>query len=144
MSTLNALEEKIKGAICPLPGPLARRFFEGKDVLVKFAGGRYRFLRKGHTLQLYDSDIRRIVGDGQIVDIFSTDDLDSVWEKYSNRIFLTKKEFQSYSKHAPWGTRKWRTRKPSVSVFVLDKIRLYQEPTRLNRRMTPNLLYIRG
>jgi len=86
----------IKGVAHPIPFDLIERFFEGKDVFIKPATV-FKSLQPGMTFYLYRS--RRypgFIGEAKIKSIAISDNPEELYQRYSNRVYLTEDEFRDY------------------------------------------------
>lgn len=118
------------GIIFPISEDHVERFFNGKkSVFVKFFGRDTipERLQKGSRLFFYQSRSKKeVVGEAMIADVTSGR-IEEMFVRYGDDLFLTRSELQEYA-----GTRKAK----SMLVLVLQKVRRYTVPLRLDKSVT--------
>jgi len=122
------LSEEIVGVVYPVPSNLLDRIFkEGRDVFIKHPTC-FKQLRPGHKILFYSSHEKRaIVGEATIKNI-GLMKIDEIYEKYGNRVFITKEEAKEYTK--PLSERKGKggkIRNIDFLVIELEKPRLFEK-----------------
>ena len=122
--------ESIVGIIFPLSREHIDRFVEhGKTVFVKFYGKERVPLRLRHGSRLFfyqSGGGKEIVGEAKITEV-STGTLDSVWDQFGNRLFLTREELEAYVDD--------RTN-IRMAVLVLEGAKKYRNPLTLSHSIT--------
>lgn len=124
------------GVVYPiLPQHVDRMFDEKKDVFVKFS--KHRHLAEGSVIVFRVSGRKEFAGEGVIKKVEKLEP-NEAWNRYGDRIFLTKKDYDKYVSRSPLGERKSRT----IAVYVLRQLRKYKKPVPANKRMTVAGYYI--
>jgi hypothetical protein len=120
----------ILGIIFPLSRQHIDRFFDGgKTVFVKFFDRQPTpsRLHRGAKLFFYQSGGgRALVGDAEITEV-SSGTLDMVWNRFGERLFLTKDELEAYV-----GDRQGI----QMTILVLEDARKYAVPLTLSHSLT--------
>lgn len=125
------------GAIFPiLPEHTPKLFEEGQSVFVKFTKLQ---LDKGMIIAFYVSGRRNIVGQGTITNIEKMRPKE-VWTKYGNKIFLTKREYDSYVRISSISGEERKSKK--ITAFVLKDLKKYEKPVIPTRYVTPAGRYL--
>jgi len=128
----------IAGYIFPISLSHANSIFEKKkNVFGKF-GKRLKKLSPKAKALFYVSGTKSIIGEARIKSV-ETMTPEKAWEKYGVYFFLTKEELNQYSKRSPIGNLR-KTRE--LSIYVLERIKKYNNPIPTKRRMTPAGYYI--
>jgi len=125
------LNDDIMGVVYALPSHMIQRFFEGKDVFVKFTGQPSTRLVKGHRLFFYASHGQKhLLGEATIekVDFLTPR---QVIDQFGSRLFLSSDEVRQY-------VHRQHSRKPDKSMLVLElrERRRYRKPIKFTEHMT--------
>jgi hypothetical protein len=132
--------KKIVGAVFPVPHEGVKRLLSGKsDVFAKF--GKFRHLAEGQRMLFYDSSVHGIVGEATIEQVIHTDPLD-VRERFMERLFLTRKEFDNYVTMSPLGPRKVKNK--IMTVCILKNPKEYSRPKGPSKKMNMIGHYLRA
>lgn len=118
-----------------LPQHVDRMFDEEKDIFVKFS--KHKHLAEGSIIIFHVSEKKEFAGEGVIKNVEKLEP-NEAWTRYSNRIFLTKKEYDSYVSRSPLAKRKPK----AIMVYALHQLRRYEKPIPSTRRMTLAGYYI--
>jgi len=138
------LSEEIVGVAYPVPSNLLDRIFkEGKDVFIKHPTC-YKQLKPQHKVLFYAShEIKAIVGEATIKNI-ELMKIKQIYEKYKDRVFITKEEAKEYSK--PLRLRRQpgvsKTRETKFLVLELQNIKKYVKPVKPKRFITVGGKYV--
>lgn len=125
------------GAIFPiLPDHTPKLFEEGQNVFVKFTKLQ---LEKGMIIAFYVSGRKNIVGQGTITNIERMPP-EEIWTKYGNRIFLKKKEYDSYVHISPITGEERKSK--NITAFVLKDLRKYESPLVPTKYVTASGRYL--
>jgi len=114
------LSEEIIGVAYPVPSNLLDRIFkEEKDVFIKHPTC-FKKLKPGHKILFYAShEIRAIVGEATIKNM-ELMKIDQIYEKYGDRVFITKEEAKEYTK--PLEERRTKGGKPRDIEFIVMEL----------------------
>ena len=114
------MSEEIIGVAYPVPSNLLNRIFkEGKDVFIKHPTC-FKQLKPGHKILFYAShETRAIVGEATIKNI-ELMKIDQIYEKYGDRVFITKEEANEYTK--PLAERKGKRGKVRDLEFLVIEL----------------------
>ena len=114
------MSEEIIGVAYPVPSNLLNRIFkEGKDVFIKHPTC-FKQLKPGHKILFYAShETRAIVGEATIKNI-ELMKIDQIYEKYGDRVFITKEEAKEYTK--PLAERKGKRGKVRDLEFLVIEL----------------------
>mgnify|MGYP000088288305 CR=1 FL=1 len=138
------MSEEIVGVAYPVPSNLLDRIFkEGKNVFIKHPTC-YKQLKPGRKVLFYAShEIRGIVGEAAIKNI-ELMKINQIYEKYGNKVFITKEEAKEYSK--PFKTRRQagagKAREVKFLVLELQNVKKYDKPVKPKRFITVGGKYI--
>ena len=107
-----------------------------KDIFIKFTNLRINI---GYKILFYVSKHKILVGEAIISDFEKTTPF-TLWEKYSNRIYLDKDDFDNYITFSPV-TKEIRKMK-KITVFKLDRVKRFKKPIKPTFLITPNGRYL--
>ena len=134
---------KIVGVAYPIPKRFVNRFFEGgKNVFVKPAT-TWKQLEPGMKLYIYQShEDTGIVGEATIKKITLERDPMKFYERFGDRLFLTREELVEYVKsQARWGSKN-KKKKPWIAI-ELENFRRYRRPVKPKRFISVGGQYIK-
>ncbi|MBE8540186.1 DUF365 domain-containing protein [Geoglobus acetivorans] len=126
---------RIAGVTYPIPKPCVNRFFEkDKNVFVKPATV-WKQLKPGMKFVFYQSrEDTGFVGEAIIKNIEVVEDPLRIFDRYGDRVFLTKDELKEYVKSQEKWRSGWRSRgqqkKKLWLVIELENIRKYDRPVK--------------
>lgn len=118
------------------PGHVSRFFDEERDVFVKFIKMK---LKKGMLLVFYVSKEMVLAGEAKITKVEQLHP-DVAWDRYGDRIFLNKEEYDKYVGVSPIGGEERKMK--DVSVLSLSSFRKYDPAFRSPLSITPSGRYI--
>lgn len=123
---------RIIGAVYPIPVEFVSRLFdEGRDVFVKYLPRSTTRLKRGSKILFYASGgNRELVGEGVIaqIEFLKTEDVIS---KFGDRLFLSKKELEEYTKSQPS-----RSLSKPLLVLTFKEIHKYPKAIKYRKPMT--------
>ena len=116
----------------------ANQIFEGQKTIFCKYGKKLKKLNPKAKAIFHLSGKKNIIGEARIqrIEMMTPEE---AWDRYGAKLFLTKEELFEYAKKSPIGNLR-KTRE--LIIYVLERIKKYDNPIFPKRRMTPAGYYI--